>query len=329
MSTERKPNYFVRFLVLLFIAFLTFLVWTSFSQSKPIFSISSGIITVLFLITILILSEAFDNLSIGKLFSLNRQILKKEEEIKDTRKENSDLRENIIRLTSVIAQVQQQSTTNNNIFTPMSSVEKADRKAQDEDLEGEEQKNTEPTKAEPPEIDKGNIDGQTKKPTRPSRPVLANYTLNVFLKKYDINETDVFREVQFTTTISGSDPIMERQMIFDAYFKTPNKEVFIEVERNSGLPSIVFDRLYVRLAKILFYRQAKHISAELVLVLYDLPQEYQELGCNLPNSTDRFIKYFQPAIANGLLRVETISISTEEVDTIMKENNDSYQPRLF
>lgn len=72
-------------------------------MSQPPFDISSGIITVLLIMTILILSEGFDNLSIGKLLSINREVKKKEVEIANAKKENEQLRDNLIKVTTMMS----------------------------------------------------------------------------------------------------------------------------------------------------------------------------------------------------------------------------------
>jgi len=64
---------------------------------------------------------------------------------------------------------------------------------------------------------------------------------------------------------------MDRKIIFDGYYKTHEYENFIEVKR-ANISSIMFDRIYVLLAKILFYRQAKNTDAFLTLLLFDLPE---------------------------------------------------------
>lgn len=64
------------------------------------------------------------------------------------------------------------------------------------------------------------------------------------------------------------------------------------------------------LSKVLFYRQAKQVEAELVFLLPDLPEEFQEDRNELRSV--RALEWFQPAISNGLLRVETFPVSKDE-----------------
>jgi len=335
----KKENYFIRILIVLFILFLAFLVCTSFFNSQQPFVINSGVITVLLLITVLILSEAFDNLSLGKILYLRREVKNKQEEIIEAKKENSELRNRIIQLASMVTQTQHQNTTNNNmLFTPevlqqMFGVVKADKDNEDELEEINGQPGTEDGEKQAVADNKNstNENGKEERKTILSQPGAWRYfeelAISKYLKKHNIPETDVVREVQFTPALSGLDPIMERRVIFDAYWKTPSKEYFIEVRQNRFAgPSIYnhINHIYVLLAKILFYRQAKNIQAELILLLIDLPDS-ENNSSNLKYSTERFLEAFQPAIASGLLRIETISFSKEEVENVLNQEDNQKQ----
>lgn len=85
-NDEKKASYFTRLLIVLFVLFLVCLVWISFFKSQPPFLINSGLITVLLLITVLILSESFDNLSLGKILSLSREVETKKRKLMRLRK---------------------------------------------------------------------------------------------------------------------------------------------------------------------------------------------------------------------------------------------------
>jgi len=88
------------------------------------------------------------------------------------------------------------------------------------------------------------------------------------------------------------------------------QERFIEVRPKASISAMYYDRLYVMLNKIHLYRQAKGISAELVLIMLDIEGENKER----PWNSERFYDYFQPAISNKLLKIETIKISNEEIE---------------
>jgi hypothetical protein len=103
---------------------------------------------------------------------------------------------------------------------------------------------------------------------------------------------------------------MNRRIIFDGYIKGPNQERFIEVRPKSAVSPMFYDRLYTMLNKVYLYRQTKGISAELILIMLDIEGESDER----PWSAERFFDYFQPAISNKLLKIETIKITRDEVN---------------
>ena len=74
------------------------------------------------------------------------------------------------------------------------------------------------------------------------------------------------------------------------------------------------DRLYVALAKVLFYKQVKKVDAELVFLEVLLPEDN---GDRYPSrSRTRLLEWFQPAIASSLLRVETWIFTLEEIEAL-------------
>jgi len=316
---KEKPNYFVRILIVFYILFLILLVVSSFFLSNTSFTLSSGIITILLLITILILSEAFDNLSLRKLLSLNREIKNKTEEVEKMKKENDHLRENLVKLSATFSQLQSQKMTNNNmLFTPdtirmMLGVEKAQEKEKEEDMmeeKLEEEKNEEPSNDH--KITNPTPDSFAQKHRLDLR-ILEEIAFQKYIQKYKIPVLDLVRDVRFSSSFENIDPIMERKVIFKGYCKTPDFENFIEIKITS-LSLFNFDRIYVQLAKIMFYRQAKKIDAYLTLLLIDIPESY-ETYTHRSRNKDRIFEIFQPAISNNLLRIEFINISEEEIES--------------
>lgn len=215
------------------------------------------------------------------------------------------------------------------ILQQMIGVVKADKKPEDEEIS--EPNITEESKGEcqlsgtdVQPNDNQQVKGEKAPPRLNPRMMrrIEYEAMNKYLKKYDIPELEIIRDVEFTPSFVGIDPIMERRIIFDGYIKTPMKEIFIEVTRAIQPMSMVFDRIYVQLAKILFYRQAKNIKVELVLILVDLPAQYlHRYSSN--NALERFIQAFQPAIGNSLLRIETISFSEDEINLFSNEEIDN------
>ena len=126
------------------------------------------------------------------------------------------------------------------------------------------------------------------------------------------------REVRFDAGIENVDPIMNRTLIYDGYVRTDQKEYFIQVSPISSGPSSMFaDRLYVALARVLFYRQVKKVDAELVYLDVAFPEDSDERFSR--RSRNRLMEWFQPAVASSLLRVELCSLTSEEFNALKDE----------
>lgn len=104
----KETNYYVRTLIVILCLGIAFLITVNFVCVKPIGEINSGIITLLTFLVILVLSESFDNFSIGKILSLNREVKKKESQNQELERKNSELINQLISITSI----QSQSSTN-------------------------------------------------------------------------------------------------------------------------------------------------------------------------------------------------------------------------
>ncbi|PET65157.1 hypothetical protein CN514_12365 [Bacillus sp. AFS001701] len=302
----RNNSIFVRVLIFLFIVFLIFLVLTSFYRNAIPFDFNAGLITVLLIITLLILSEAFDNLSIGKLFSLSREVKQKEEEVEKSKEENKELREKIISLASVVTQNQ----SNHNYFGfPIEyskgiSVVKAEKDAENAKIKsnalGSEFKST-------PNLHK-----------LPLR-VLLNEGLNMFIERQKIPTLEVIKEAEFSSNFKGIDPIDDQRILFDAYYKTDSKEYFIEIFISTSYHPLIRYQIYSKIAKILFYQQVKKTSAEMILVFINVPESLNNGKVSRNANVGDIFKQFQPAIYNGLLRIESIDLSEDDIKNIQKK----------
>jgi hypothetical protein len=129
-----------------------------------------------------------------------------------------------------------------------------------------------------------------------------------------VPQSERLLNAEFSSTFHNIDPVMDRRIVFDAYVKADARERFVEAMRGRS-PSMVFaDRLYVMLTKIWLYRQAKKVQAELILLLVDAEDDEADERLR---SSNRLIEYFQPAIANDILRIETMTITAAEIDLEM------------
>src|SRR5690606_31629084 len=107
-----KTNYFVRTLIVIFVIALLSMAFISFYLAQPKYQITAGIITVIGFVVILVLSESFNNLSLGKILSLSKDIQKKEAEKEQVKTENKELRKELFKIVSNIQQSQVNNTYN-------------------------------------------------------------------------------------------------------------------------------------------------------------------------------------------------------------------------
>jgi hypothetical protein len=292
----------------------------SFFWAEPKYQITAGIITLISLVVVLILSESFNNLSIGKILTLSNEVKKKDTEKETVKTENKELRQELFKIVSNI----QQSQVNNTYNAPSDEwlkalgVVKSDAQDEDEDEDQEEIKRSVQHLAER-EKNRERSRGRMENIKKAEEVALSKY-----ISQSSITATELIQRVEFTNSFDGIDPIMNRRIVFDGYIKSPSNERFIEVIPNTRASSIIYyDRLYVMLNKIHFYREAKGISADLVLILIDIEEVDDEN--KRPDRSERVFDFFQPAIANKLLKVEHFKVSQKEIS----EFEDNGQQKLL
>ena len=109
MELDRTPNYFVRTLIVLLCIGIGSLITYNFFQTEPKGQISSGLITLISFLLVLVLAESFDNFSVGKLITLNRKVEEKVKENEELERKNTELISQLISVTT--NQTQSQSHT--------------------------------------------------------------------------------------------------------------------------------------------------------------------------------------------------------------------------
>ena len=308
---DSKPNYYVRTLIVILVLGLIALISYSFAYSEPKFVISGGIITVLLIAVVLVLSESFNQLNIGKLLSLKREITKKTEENALVKEDNKELRQNLFNIISNI----QQSQVNNTFNAPpeawlkLLGVVPSDKKPDD----------TNENEQIQPEVESQQEDTNRDEIRLRFRLRRASEKagLNKFVQSLAIPESSIIYNAEFSTAFHGIDPIMDRRVVFDGYIKGGDVERFVEVKLRETTSPMFFDSLYIMLSKIHLYRQAKNTNAELILLLVSNEIEDETRA----GRHTRLLEYFQPAIANKLLRIELINVSNTEVETEVEQDS--------
>jgi len=316
---SQKPNWFVRALIIVLSTILVWLVYTSFTKSSSPFTINTGIITLIAIITIVILSESFNNLSIGQLISISRQKEKIEKENENLAKENSNLNLQIVQMAQIVTNFRQTQVSSNTPIniTNLDIAQLLGQKLgvvqvnQAEKISAEEEVATEIAKdASSEELRRNNSHIRMETYRK-----LEEISLNKYIEKNNLPAIDFQKDVRFSEAFEKIDPIMDKGIIFDGYLSLAPKEYFFEVRIGSMTGQMYWDRLYIMLAKILFYRQAKNIHADLTLIYVEIPEDVNDRPYYSPQ---RFFVAFQPAIANNLLRIETVKISKKEYEEVFK-----------
>lgn len=307
-NQENKINYFVRTLIVVLGILIASLIISRFYIFEPKGEISNGIIILISLLIILFLSEIFDSFSLGQFLTLKRTISEKNEKIVEL-KESNDKLLNIVISNNNLSQ--KSSMTNVTGISPeefaksIISVVKASKETTDNE-ESRKEKIAEIVVEE----EEKNEPQQTAR-RRINLQKLEEVVLSKFIENKDLRKHSFIENAQILMPQKEIDPISHFNPIFDGYVETENYEMFIEIKlRNS--PLIIFrERLYVMLSKLFYYRQAKKTNAYLNLILVDRPVTIGERDYG--SYENKLITEFEPAIRMGLLKIEYIQLSEEEM----------------
>lgn len=264
------------------------------AQNK--FIISSPIITLVCLLIILVLSNSFDNFSIGKIFSMSREVKESKEKIKVLEKEKNEI---LLKLINLNFQSQNSSVTvntgsndsNTSLVVENLDKDEKERKEKEEDI-------------------KENLENISRK--RLNTDKFESLILN---KYYGISKNDsvLMREVKVVDKFQDIDSISNKPVYFDAYLKENDYETFIAIRKNDLSSMIFHDKLYVQLNKILMYRKNNEVNAQLLLLLAKEknPDETRYQGI--------YHRFFDPAIRCGILKIVDIEYTKEEYESCLEE----------
>ena len=106
---NRKLSTFSKFLISLFAFLLALMIGYNFIFVEPVGVLKNSNLVLILIILIIILSESFDNFSIGKILTINRKLEESKDENEKLEKKNSQL---INQLISITNNEQKQSSTN-------------------------------------------------------------------------------------------------------------------------------------------------------------------------------------------------------------------------
>ena len=304
--SDKKVNYFVRSLIVALASFIVWIIVYSLLNSLPNGAISAGIITLVILLVVIVLSETFDQFSVGKLFSLNREVSKKDNSIQKLSNENTNLRKELV---NVVTSINQNQSSTNIIGVSSEDLAKAMgvvKATPDEITEKRTEENEERSEIVKPV--RRRINGQK----------LEELVFAKFLESKNLTSFDLIQEAKLVTQFSGIDAISSTHPIYDGYINTGDSEIFIEVKPARASILFMRERIYVMLNKIYLYNKIKNANAHLNLIIVDIDGDDDEKA-RIQRNSERLKDFFEPAILRGLLKVIPIKLSEEEKCQIYKE----------
>lgn len=303
--TDKKTNNFVRALIVALSGFIVWIVAYSFLSLEPKGTISTGIITLIILLVVIVLSESFDNFSVGKMLTMSREIKAKDTSINKLNSENTELRKELVNVVTSISQ--NQSSTNIIGFPDDLAKKMGVEKATDEEIT---KKRTE----------------ESEESTERLRPVrrrvnhqkLEELAFSHFLQKRNLTNYDLIQEAKLVTQFSGIDAVSNMQPIYDGYINTGESEIFLEVKVARASSIMMREKVYLMLNKIYLYNKVKNANAHLNLLLVDIEGGESDSMRN-QRTTDRLKEFFEPSIVNGLLRIVPIELTEDEIAQVFSE----------
>jgi hypothetical protein len=301
MVPERKTKWFVRILIIALCLYLVALIGWRFFYLVPLGDLSIGVLVVLALVVVLVLSESFDSFSVGKLLTLSREVQRREVQVSELKRENTELRSQIVSVATTVSQ--HQSSTNilglpETIARMFSVTAAADEEVREKQAEEQASASIPAPPERPPR-------------TRIDRRRLEETAVARFLRLNNLEQFHVLREAKLQAPIEVLDPVSTSSPIFDAYLNTLDSEVFVEVIAGSRNMLFYRDRLYVMLSKLHHYRTVKKANVYLALVVVALPGDVER-----PGYVARLLNEFQPAVSNGLLRVMQLAFTEAEAASL-------------
>lgn len=334
-GTEKKSNKFTRTLVILLIVFIAVLVLLS-SRPCQRFTLTGESVILVVLLVILALSEVFDRFQLGNLLTLEQEKKAKEERLREVSAENQQLR---AQLTTIVSS----SVANHNtaifgmpskeqllslIGTEPAEPDEIDEKERTELASNAPAPETpEPATAPASEVrSRGPSEAMLRHRLLPRIEALC---LDRYSEMLQVSKYSIARATKFSDAFVNIDPIMEQNIIFDGYYRSPLGEQFIEVSTSFRMMSMDMLRLYHMLSKVYYYRNATQQQAKLVLLTVQLPESYSPgYASDSPGeATARRLaalqKTFAPAIRNQLLEIVPIEITDDDITRIRKEVEES------
>ena len=314
-ESNKGKKFFYIFLSILSVVMIVMAI-VSFIHGEPKYAISNGIIFVFVLRAILLVFDSIESLNVGNVLSLKTKVKEKEKEVDKLNAENTQLRNQFISVMN--------TTLKQNVYVGYPKdyvVTEADKK---EDSEEEE----ETIQADPQmTTDTNTTDGQLRNHynRRAWLSRIEEHLIKRFQEENNIAEINLRKDIKIANIGVASDPIIDKDIIYDAYVKRPIDEIFVEV--TPGLmPSSSFEfKLYFMVSRVFYYSQSNKVKAKMMLLLPKFTESYisnhpEDFRHYPPNRLAQRLKgIYAPAIQNDLLEIIEIELSDDEMKLIENE----------
>ena len=315
MNKPRKTFYIC--VIGLFLIMMTMVI-VSFVIGEPKYQISETYIYIFLIIAVLLIFDSVESLSVGNLVSLNKKVKEKEQEITKLSTENQQLRNQFLSVMKTTFN----SKNSNQFFVGVNPSDYVVEKAEEKDIKDD------------AEI----IDNDVSKPSEEQNNshmnhvnrmrfnrLLSEKLLERFCVQNNIDEENVLKEIKIKSFGNYPDPIIERDMVYDAYIKRPLDEIFIEVLSSSGMSASADFRLYFMISRVYHYSQANQTKAKMILIVPKYSEEYiltrpERFRYNNPQRmNNRIAELYAPAVKNNLLDIVEIGFNEEELKELEKQ----------
>ena len=263
------------------------------------------------MIAILLVFDSIDSLNIGNVLTLKTKVKEKEKEVDKLNAENVQLRNQIISVMNTT--LNKQSVY---VGYPKDYVVTEAHKPETE----EEETDSQPSNT--------NITEEQTRNHYNRRLLISGIEkllLNRFQQDNNIGEINLRKDIKIANIGVASDPIIDKEIVYDAYVRRPMDEIFIEI--SPGLiPSLTFDfKLYFMISRVFYYSQSNKVKAKMILLLPKFTETYisnhsEHFRHYLPNRFSQRLKdMYAPAIQNDLLEIVEIEITDDEMKQIENE----------
>ena len=303
-----------KILIIILMIFIAFLVLINFILSEPKYEITIEIIICLCLLTILALSEVFDNLSIPKLISLSKNI-------KEVRKENDNLKESNIKLLEQITNIKNsnnQTIVLPNSFNTISSSNIDDVNNNEKDLLHNQEEDT--------VMGEQDTTRDDRKIQQERYKYRKNIEVFVLRKALDLGNglnENIKYDVKLINNNFENNNIMKNEVRFDALKSSEYENIFYEIKCDPFVLDYSY-QLHYMLRTLELYEEANKIHSKLILILPKIDKKLETIMYKTNRDRfnivrERLEKRFEPAIRDNLLEILEIEVTKNELDKYIKE----------